>query len=217
MTHSHAQHYPTCTQPEVCWCEVRRLSSVLAITGLILVIQLPGAYLVGSFSLLADSAHVSLDGLTIMLALLVGLSVRYKIGNQTVVRDTGFWISVALLGASAVWITYEAVGRFLDDGQVIGEGVILIASIGGLLNFWQTRILHHVHHDHHRDIRRTLPAHFKADMLNNAAIAVGGVGILITGWGWIDIALSAYVVYYLIKQIWKLARNPEARTSVHDH
>lgn len=162
MSHEHShgvEHYPSCTNPHTCWCEIRRLGVVLAITALILVVQVPSAVFVGSFSLLADSAHVALDGLTIVLALTVRLCVRYSIGTCERVRDGGFWLSVGLLGVSTLWISWEAIGRYLDGGGII----------------YATR------------------------------------------WYWIDLALAAWVVWYLIKQILLLVREPNKRAEMHAH
>lgn len=98
-----------------------------------------------------------------------------------------------------------------------GLGMMLVAAIGDAFNYWQVRIVAHVHHDHHHDVRRTLNAHFQADMRNNIAIVIDGGVILTTSWYWVYIVLALWVVWYLIRQTRLLVRDPTKSAEVHAH
>src|SRR6478752_5290472 len=118
----------------------RRLLAIsLAITTLVMVVQVVGAALSGSLALLADAAHMFTDAAALVIALVASV-VAARPAND---RRTFGYQRAEVFGALAngiilivlsVWVAVEGVQRLLKPAEVEVEGgLMLVVAIVGLV------------------------------------------------------------------------------------
>src|SRR3954468_18044 len=116
-----------------------RLAVVLALTGMVFVVEVVGALLSGSLALLADAAHMATDALGIGMALgAVTLAQRPARG-----RRTFGWQRIEVLAAVANglllvgvggYVVIEAVRRIGDPPDIHAGWMLSVAVLGLLVN-----------------------------------------------------------------------------------
>lgn len=117
----------------------RTLAIVLALTVGFLVIEAIGGLITGSLALLADAGHMLSDAGALALALFASW---YATRPATARRTYGFYraeILAALINGLALVaivgvIVWEAIGRLRSPHEVAGEGMLLIAAAGLVVN-----------------------------------------------------------------------------------
>ncbi len=126
----------------------RRLFGAFLLIGGFFVVELVGGLITNSLALLSDAGHMLTDvvGLGMALAAIQAASAAH--GNQQ--RTFGLYrleilaalANAVLLFAVAVWILWEAIQRFSHPPEVLGAPMLIVASIGLLVNlvaFWLLR------------------------------------------------------------------------------
>ena len=118
----------------------RRLLAIsLAITSLVMVVQVVGAALSGSLALLADAAHMFTDAAALVIAL-VATSVAARPANDR--RTFGYQraevfgalVNGVILVVLSAWVAVEGVQRLLDPGDVeVAGGLMLAVAVAGLI------------------------------------------------------------------------------------
>src|SRR4051795_7266696 len=111
-----------------------RLGVVLALTGLVFVVEVVGALVSGSLALLADAAHMATDALGIGMALgAVTLAQRPARGRRTfgwqrieVLAAVGNGL---LLIAVAVYVVIEAVRRIGNPPDIHSGLMLAVAAL----------------------------------------------------------------------------------------
>ncbi|MDQ7001962.1 MAG: cation diffusion facilitator family transporter, partial [Ghiorsea sp.] len=102
----------------------------------------------------------------------------------------------------SAWIVWAAIGRLANPPMVQGSVVLVIASIGLLINLMIMRWLHGSH-----DLNtRAAYWHVVGDALGSVAAIASGAVILLTGWMPIDPILSFFVAGVLVWGGWRLVR-----------
>lgn len=172
----------------------KNLKIAILLTSFIFILELTGGILSNSLALLSDSAHVLMDVIALFLTYgAIRISARPSNSNMTFGYHR-FEIFAALInGLSiigiAVFIFYEAYGRILDPPAVKGQQVLVIATIGLLVNAWVALKLHG-HHD--LNIKGAY-LHVIGDALASIAVIAGAVVIIFTGKTIVDPALSIVI------------------------
>src|SRR5689334_17080189 len=118
----------------------RRLLAIsLAITSVVMVVQVVGAFLSGSLALLADAAHMFTDAAALVIALVASVVAarpandRRTFGYQRA-EVFGALANAIILIALAVWVAVEGVQRLLNPGSVqVAGGLMLVVAIVGLV------------------------------------------------------------------------------------
>jgi cobalt-zinc-cadmium efflux system protein len=130
---------------------IKRIRLVVALTGAYLVVQVVFGYLTGSLALIADAGHMLADTGGLALALLAAIYARKPITSK---HTYGYYRSeiLASLGNSlalilvALYIFYESYTRLIHQGaQVDGQIMLIVASIGLILNLISMQILRKGH------------------------------------------------------------------------
>lgn len=172
----------------------KNLKIAILLTTLIFFLELAGGILSNSLALLSDSAHVLMDVIALLLTFgAMRISARPSNSNMTFGYHR-FEIFAALINGLtiigvAVFIFYEAYGRILDPPSVKGKEVLVIATIGLLVNAWVALKLHG-HHD--LNIKGAY-LHVIGDALASIAVIAGAVVIIFTGKTIVDPALSIVI------------------------
>ena len=165
---------------------------------------------VGSLALLADAGHNLSDVLALLLAWgAATLSARLPSERFTFgLRSTSVLAALAnavLLLAVCGAIAWEAIGRLQTAVAVPGGPVIVVAACGVVVNS-ATALL--FRHRQKVDLNaRGAYLHMAADALVSLGVVAAGVGMLLTGWAWLDPAVSLAVVGVIFASTWGLARD----------
>ena len=163
----------------------------------------------GSLALLADAGH----NLSDVAGLLLAWGASYLSRRKPSDRRTYGWHSSSILAAmlNAVIlvlavgaIAWEAVKRLAHPAPVAGKTVIAVAIIGMIINTI-TALLFRSGRKSDLNIRGAF-LHMAADAAVSAGVAVAGVVILLSGWLWLDPALSLLIAVVILGNTWGLLR-----------
>jgi cobalt-zinc-cadmium efflux system protein len=192
----------------------RRLGIVALLTGGFMVAEAVGGVLSGSLALLADAGHMLTDFASLALAWFAARIARRPADWR---RTYGFdrfsvlaaFVNGIALFAIAVWITVEAVGRFLQPVEVAGTAMLVIAALGLAVNVAAFRVLHGGagEHDGHDLNVRSAALHVLGDLLGSVAAIAAALVIMFTGWTPIDPLLSMLVVLLILGAAWRVVRD----------
>jgi len=181
----------------------------LGLTGSFLVAEAVGAFVTGSLALLSDAAHMATDTLGLMIALLaVRLSRRPPDARRTYgyarLEALGAVANGVLLIAVGVYILWEAVERFSTPRAVGETGMLVIATLGLVVNLIAMRLLR----AGAGESLNVKGAYLEvwSDMLGSAAVIVGALAIGWTGWQWIDPVIAVLIGLWVLPRTWMLLR-----------
>jgi cobalt-zinc-cadmium efflux system protein len=172
----------------------KNLKIAVVLTALIFIMELLGGIISNSLALLSDAAHVFMDAVSLVLAY-GALKISGRPSNRNVTFGYHrFEIFAALINGLtiigiAIFIFYEAYGRIFDPPQVKGLQVLVIATIGMIVNTWVALKLHG-----HSDLNiKGAYLHVIGDALASVAVIGGAIVIILTGKTVIDPVLSILI------------------------
>ena len=163
-----------------------------------------------SLALLADATHNLGDVLGLALAggaMLLGRrapSERFTYG----LRGTSILAALAnatLLVLVTGGLAWEAIQRFQDPQPVAGKTVIFVALAGVLVN-GVTAWLFNSGRKGDLNVRGAY-LHMAADAAVSLGVAVAGVVVLLTGWLWLDPAVTLVLAAVIVVGSWGLLRD----------
>ena len=142
MSHEHHNHHNHSHSGNK---KVLRISFVIIAT--YMVVEIIGGLLTNSLALLSDAGHMFSDAAALGLSLLA-----FHFGERPGSRSNTFGykrfeILAALLNGLtlmliAVWIVYEAVGRFANPPEIATTGMLVVSVIGLLVNIFVAWYMH---------------------------------------------------------------------------
>lgn len=199
MSHDHASHKEN----------IKRVQIALVLTATFMLVEVVGGILSGSLALLADAGHMLTD--TMALAL-TAFAFRASVRPADKKRSFGYQrfqiIAAFVNGLSLLvivgWILVEAVRRFIDPPDVIGQTMLVVAGAGLIVNIVAFIILHGG--DQQNLNMRGAALHVVGDLLGSVAAIVAAIVIMSTGWMPIDPILSVVVAMLISRSAWKLVR-----------
>lgn len=170
------------------------------------------AYGVGSESLalIADAGHNLSDVVSLLLAWGAGMLARkaatekrtYGFRKATVMASL---CSAILLLVALGGITWEAIGRFANPLPVEGMTVIVVASIGVVINT-VTALLFFKGQRNDLNIKGAF-LHMAADAGVSLGVVAAGIIIFFKGWLWIDPVISLVIVSVIVVGTWGLLKD----------
>lgn len=171
----------------------RGLIFSIALTALILVVEVVAGFLTNSLALLSDAAHVFTDlfslGLALFAIMLAGLpsSDTRTYGWHRSEVFAALINGITLIVISGL-ILYEAVQRLMAPEEVHSLGMMVAAAFGLVINL---AVVHRLQgHDHHDLNMRSAFLHVVGDALISLGVIIGGIIIYYTGWFAVDPILS---------------------------
>lgn len=187
----------------------RRLTLALAITAVVMVVEVVGGWLAGSLALLADAGHMLADAAALALAL---LAARIAQRPATPQRSFGFLrieilaalVNGAVLIAIAGGIGIEAVQRLRAPTAVDATLLLGVAGVGLAANVAAVAVLHRGHQ--HSLNQRGAYLHVVNDLLGSVGALVAGTVILLTGWTAADALISLCIGVLVLFSAWRLVR-----------
>ena len=188
----------------------KRLAIALSLTSVFLVAELVGAFLFDSLALLSDAAHMFTDSAALAIAL-----AAVKIGQRPPddKRTFGYRrfeilaaaFNAILLFAVAGYVLIEGVGRFFEPKPVESVGMLIVATIGLVVNLISMRVLA----GGKDDSLNVKGAYLEvwADMLGSLGVISAAVGIYLTGYNWIDPVVAIGIGLWVLPRTWVLLRD----------
>ncbi|HBF29324.1 CDF family Co(II)/Ni(II) efflux transporter DmeF [Rhizobium sp.] len=190
----------------------RRTWAVIAVTTVMMVVEIIAGHLFGSMALTADGWHMSTHAGAILVSALAYSFARRNASNHQFTFGTGkfgdlaAFASAMFLGLVAFIIAWESAWRVIDPVPINFFEAIVVASIGLVVNLVCAVLLHdghqhhgdhdHAHHDHagshaghHSGQDRNLRAayiHVLADALTSVLAIAALVLASFYGWLWLD-------------------------------
>lgn len=188
----------------------RNLIIVLGLTGTYLIAEVVGGIWFNSLALLADAGHMLTDVFGLALAL---AAIWFAQRKATPERTYGYYRfeilaalanSVVLIGIS-LYILYEAYQRFVEPPEVQSLGMMIVASIGLVINVAGMFILR----AGSKESLNMKGAYFEvlSDMLTSIGVIVAGVIMLTTGWYYADPIISAGIGLFILPRTWALLKD----------
>ena len=158
----------------------------------LVVAQIVFGLAANSIALLADAGHNFGDVLGLLLAWGAQVVARWQPTERFTYGFRSASILSALLNAVTLLvatgaIAWEAIGRLPNPGEVGGLTVMVLAAIGIVINGVSAWLLMGGRDD--LNVRGAF-LHLAADAAVSAGVVMAGAVILLTGWSWIDPAVS---------------------------
>ncbi|HVQ18508.1 MAG TPA: cation diffusion facilitator family transporter [Actinomycetes bacterium] len=187
----------------------RRLVTVLAMTSVVMVVQVIGGLVTDSLALLADAGHMLTDVAGILLAL---IAVSFAARPATPERTFGYYrveilaavVNAVLLIVVATFIFIQAWQRWSDPPKVDGGLMLVFALIGLVANIVGLFVLR-------RGAQESLNVRgayleVLGDTFGSAAVIVAAVLIAVTDWTRVDVIASVVVALLILPRTWSLLR-----------
>ena len=179
------------------------------LTATFLVAEVIGGLITNSLALLSDAAHMGTDVIALAISLVaVRLSRRPPDAKRTYgyarMEAIGAMINGGMLFLVAGYILWEAVGRFRQPPDVASTGMLVIASIGLMINLISMRLLK----AGSGTSLNVKGAYLEvwADMLGSVGVIIGALVIKFTGWAIADPIIAVLIGLWVLPRTWTLLR-----------
>ena len=188
----------------------KRLAFALALTTALLIAELVGALAFDSLALLSDAAHMFTDSAALAIALAAVRIGQRPPDDQRTFGYRRFEILAAafnaiLLFAVAGYVLFEGVARFFDPRPVESVGMLIVATIGLVVNLISMRILA----GGKDDSLNVKGAYLEvwADMLGSLGVIGAAIAIYLTKLNWIDPIVAIAIGLWVLPRTWTLLRD----------
>jgi cobalt-zinc-cadmium efflux system protein len=189
--------------------ETLRLKLALAISCIYFFAELIGGFLTNSLALLSDAGHMLSDIAALALSL---FAFRIAKRPATVSSTYGYHraeILAALFNGLTLWLIVgvifaAAYNRFLDPPAVESYGMMIVASLGLLVNVVAGAVLYGSHH-HNLNLRGAF-LHVVSDALGSVGAIAASLIMLFTGWYVADPVISILIGLLILHSSWNLVK-----------
>ena len=189
----------------------------IALNVIFVVVELVYGVIASSLALIADATHNFSDVLGLVLAWGASALARkppsarfsYGLRGSTILAALG---NAMLLLVATGGIAWEAILRIRSPSAVNETTMIWVAALGVLINAG-TAWLFMAERKTDLNIRGAY-LHMAADAGVSLGVVVAGVGMLFTGWLWLDPATSLLIVTVIFVSTWGLLRD-SVRLALH--
>jgi cobalt-zinc-cadmium efflux system protein len=185
------------------------LTTVLAITGTVLVVEVIGALISGSLALLADAGHMLTDAAGLSLALFATVLAQRPATDRLTwgyrrAEILAAATQAAVLLAVGGFILVEAIRRLFHPAEITSGAMILFGIVGlvgnavsiGLLSRARSQTLNH----------RAAFLEVINDALGSLAVLIAAGVIAMTGWQRADAVASLLIGTLILPRTWSLLR-----------
>jgi len=187
------------------------LISFIIIT-LYMIVEVIGGLLTNSLALLADAGHMLSDAVSLGVALLAFTFGERAADYSKTFGYKRFEILAAVFNGItliiiAIFIFYEAIGRFANPPEVASGGMLIIGTIGLLVNIFVAWVLMSQGDTKENLNMRGAFLHVIGDMLGSVGAVIAGLLIMFFNWGWADPLASVIVAALILTSGWRVTRD----------
>ncbi len=180
------------------------------LVGVFFLVELVAGLMTNSLALLSDAGHMFTDvlGLGMALAAIRAASGSDRQGARTFglyrLEILAALANAVLLFGVALWILWEAVGRFSDPPEVLGGPMLAVAVLGLIGNLITFRLLR----EGAGDSLNVEGAYLEvlADTLGSVGVIVAAGVIQTTGFRLIDPIFGVAIGLFVLPRTWRLGR-----------
>lgn len=187
----------------------KKLTIALILTTTFLVIEFIAGIITQSLALLSDAAHMFTDAAALAIALAAIKIAKRPADDKRTFGYQRFEILAALFNASmlffvAMYILYEAYQRFTQPPEIQSIGMLVVASIGLIINLISMKILM----SSATESLNMKGAYLEvlSDALGSVGVIIGAVIIYYTNWYWIDTLIAVAIGFWVLPRTWILLR-----------
>ncbi len=179
-----------------------RVFTAMILTFGFMMVELVGGLVSGSLALLADAGHMLSDGAALLLSW-----YAFKVSDKQADSTHSFgWHRFQILAAFvngvtlvviAIWIIIEAIQRFMEPAEILSTPMLVIASLGLLVNVVVFNILSG---GNQKNLNlKSAMAHVLGDILGSVAAILAAILIILFEWYIADPILSLLVAFMIIR------------------
>ncbi|MFD1848919.1 cation diffusion facilitator family transporter [Oceanobacillus bengalensis] len=176
-----------------------------------MIVEAVGGFITNSLALLSDAGHMLSDSISLGVGLLA-FTLGEKVANYS--KTYGykrFEILAAVFNGVtlvliAIYIFYEAFQRFQNPPEVASTGMLIIASIGLLVNIFVAWILMRGDTEENLNLRAAF-LHVIGDLLGSVGAVAAALLIMFFGWGWADPLASVIVAVLVLISGWRVTKD----------
>lgn len=176
-----------------------------------MVIEAIGGFLTNSLALLADAGHMLSDSISLgvgLLAFILGekaadYSKTYGYKRFEILAAVFNGVTLVLI---AIYIFYEAYQRFTDPPEVASTGMLIIATIGLLINILVAWLLMRGGDTKENLNIRAAFLHVLGDLLGSVGAIIAALMIIFFNWGWADPLASVIVAVLVLISGWRVTK-----------
>lgn len=209
---------------------------VIALTSVMMVVEIAAGTIYSSMALVADGWHMSTHAAAMLIAALAYLFARRNAKNPRFTFGTGkvgdlaAFASAIVLALVALLIGWESVVRLANPIPISFPQAISVAVVGLIVNLISAWLLredhdHHHGHSHHHDHGhdhdehehhgrdqnlRAAYLHVLADALTSVLAIIALVAGSIYGWIWLDPLMGIVGALVIARWSWGLMRDTGA-------
>ena len=187
----------------------KKLTIALILTTTFLVIEFIAGIITQSLALLSDAAHMFTDAAALAIALAAIQIAKRPADNKRTFGYQRFEILAALFNASmlffvAMYILYEAYQRFTQPPEIQSIGMLVVASIGLVINLISMKILM----SSATESLNMKGAYLEvlSDALGSLGVIIGAVIIYFTNWYWVDTIIAIAIGFWVLPRTWILLK-----------
>ncbi len=204
MSHSHNHHHHEVNNYN------RSFSIGIVLNVIFVIIEVGYGLYADSLALIADAGHNLSDVMSLLLAWGASyLATKHPTHTRTYglrkVTIMASLLSSVLLFIALGGIAWESLERLSSPQPVDGVIIIVVAAIGVVINT-ATALLFVKGQKHDLNIRAAY-LHMAADAGISLGVVVAGIAIMLTGWLWLDPAISLTIVVIILLSTWRLLKD----------
>jgi len=185
------------------------LRIALGLTFGFLLAEVIGGIVTESLALISDAAHMFTDAAALAIAL---AAIRIARRPADVRRTYGYYrfeilaaaFNALLLFAVALYILFEAYQRFRNPPDIQSTGMLVIATIGLVVNVISIRLL-----SGGKDSSLNVKGAYLevwSDLLGSLGVIAGALIIRFTGWAWVDTLIAVLIGLWVLPRTWVLLK-----------
>lgn len=206
--HDHSE--PSHSHDHTAGANETSLKWALGLTSTYLIAEVIGGFYFNSLALLSDAAHMMTDVAALVIAL---MAIRFGKRAADDRRTFGYRrfeilaaaFNAVLLFAIAIYVLVEAIKRFSDPEPVQSTGMMIVATIGLLVNIVSMRLLMSGK-DGSFNVKGAY-LEVWADMIGSVGVILGALAIRFTDWTWVDPVVAVGIGLWVLPRTWILLRD----------
>lgn len=188
----------------------RPLAIALALTAAFVLVEVVVGFAIGSLALISDAGHMLTDTIGLAMALIAITAAQRAAGPQQTygryrLESFAALGNALLLLGVAVYVLYEAVGRFQDPSEVPGLGLMVVAAVGLAINVVSFLLLR-AGAAESLNLRGAF-LEVAADMIGSIGVLLAGAVTLISGWPYADPIVGVAIGLFVVPRALRLGRD----------
>ncbi|OLN23195.1 cation transporter [Domibacillus antri] len=193
-SHTHGHHHGSSNKSALKWAFFLIFSYM--------IVEVIGGLVTNSLALLSDAGHMLSDAAALGLSYIALTFGQRAASNKKTFGYKRFEILAAFINgmtliAISMYIFFEAYQRLMNPPEVVSTGMLIISSLGLLVNIAAAFILMRGDKDENLNVRSAF-LHVMGDMLGSVGAIAAALLIMFFGWNLADPIASIIVAVLII-------------------